>query len=153
MERIFPQGVAPLAKALVTGNRTDLSDSFNTDLQRTGLTHTVAVSGSHLVLLAGLLSLLLGGSRRGTALVLIPVSILFTMMTGCTPSIVRAAIMIILLQIAPLLAGSGTAPPPWGRPCCSFCWQTPSPSPMWGSSCPSRRWRASFCAPDASRRP
>ncbi len=89
--------------ALVTGNRTDLSDSFNTDLQRTGLTHTVAVSGSHLVLLAGLLSLLLGGSRRGTALVLIPVSILFTMMTGCTPSIVRAAIMIILLQIAPLL--------------------------------------------------
>ena len=103
VERIFPQGVAPLAKALVTGNRTDLSDSFNTDLQRTGLTHTVAVSGSHLVLLAGLLSLLLGGSRRGTALVLIPVSILFTMMTGCTPSIVRAAIMIILLQIAPLL--------------------------------------------------
>ena len=63
----------------------------------------MAVSGSHLVLLAGLLSLLLGGSRRGTALVLIPVSILFTMMTGCTPSIVRAAIMIILLQIAPLL--------------------------------------------------
>ena len=103
VERIFPQNVAPLAKALVTGNRTDLSDSFNTDLQRTGLTHTVAVSGSHLVLLAGLLSLLLGGSRRGTALVLIPVSILFTMMTGCTPSIVRAAIMIILLQIAPLL--------------------------------------------------
>ncbi len=103
VERIFPQGVAPLAKALVTGNLTDLSDSFNTDLQRTGLTHTVAVSGSHLVLLAGLLSLLLGGSRRGTALVLIPVSILFTMMTGCTPSIVRAAIMIILLQIAPLL--------------------------------------------------
>lgn len=103
VDRIFPQGVAPLAKALATGNRTDLSDTFNTDLQRTGLTHTVAVSGSHLAFLAGLLSLLLGGSRRGTALVLIPVSVLFTLMTGCTPSIVRSAIMIILLQIAPLL--------------------------------------------------
>ena len=103
VDRIFPQAVAPLAKALVTGNREDLSDSFNMELQRTGLTHTVAVSGSHLAFLAELIALLLGGSRRGTALVLIPVSILFTLMTGCTPSIIRAAIMIILLQVAPLL--------------------------------------------------
>ena len=102
VDRIFPEDAAPLAKALVTGNREDLSDAFNTDLRRTGLTHTVAVSGSHLAFLAGLLSLLLGGSRRLTALVLIPVSILFTLMTGCTPSIARAAIMIILLEIAPL---------------------------------------------------
>ena len=103
VDAIFPADTAPITKALVTGNRQDLSDSFNMDLQRTGLTHTVAVSGSHLAFLAGLLTLLLGGSRRLTALVLIPVSILFTLMTGCTPSIVRAAIMIILLQLAPLL--------------------------------------------------
>ena len=103
LDSSFPRWAAPLVKALVTGNRADISDSFDMALQRTGLTHTVAVSGSHLAFLAGLLSLLLGGSRRGTALVLIPVSVLFTMMTGCTPSIVRAAIMIILLQIAPLL--------------------------------------------------
>ena len=104
VERAFPVGAASLVKALITGNREELTDSFQTDLQRTGLTHTVAVSGSHLVFLAGLISLLLGGSRRGTALVLIPVSVLFTLMTGCTPSIVRAAIMIVLLQIAPLLS-------------------------------------------------
>ena len=103
VDSLFSDGVSPLVKALVTGNREGLSDSFQTDLQRTGLTHTVAVSGSHLAFLAGLLSLLLMGNRRRTALVLIPVSILFTLMTGCTPSIVRAAIMIILLQIAPLL--------------------------------------------------
>ena len=103
IDALFPADTAPITKALVTGNRSDLSDAFNTDLQRTGLTHTVAVSGSHLAFLAGLLSLLLGGSRRLTALVLIPVSILFTLMTGCTPSIVRAAIMIILLQAAPLV--------------------------------------------------
>lgn len=102
VERLFPKNTAPIVKALVTGNREDLSDSFTMDLQRTGLTHTVAVSGSHLAFLAGLLSLLLGGSRRLTALVLIPVSVLFALMTGATPSIVRAAIMIILLQLAPL---------------------------------------------------
>ena len=103
IQRIFPQSASPLVTALVTGNRDGLSDSFDTDLQRTGLSHTVAVSGSHLAFLAGLLALLLGGSRRLTALVLIPVSVLFTLMTGCTPSIVRAAVMIVLLQVAPLL--------------------------------------------------
>ena len=61
---LSPECGAP-GQGLVTGNRTDLSDSFNTDLQRTGLTHTVAVSGSHLVLLAGLLSLLLAAAGGG----------------------------------------------------------------------------------------
>ena len=103
LDRLFPAETAPLAKALATGNREDLTEGFNADLRRTGLSHTVAVSGSHLAFLAGLLALLLGGSRRGTALVLIPVSILFTLMAGCTPSIVRAAVMILLLQIAPVL--------------------------------------------------
>ena len=103
IDRSFPGDAAPLVKALVTGNRDSLTDPFTTSLQRTGLTHTVAVSGMHLAFLAGLISLLLGASRRLTALVLIPVSALFCLVAGCTPSVVRAAIMIVLLQLAPLL--------------------------------------------------
>ena len=75
-------------KALVTRNRDSLTDPFTTSLQRTGLSHTVAVSGMHLAFLAGLVSLLLGASRRLTALVLIPMSILFCLVAGCTPSVV-----------------------------------------------------------------
>ena len=103
IDRSFPGDAAPLVKALVTGNQDSLTDPFTTSLQRTGLTHTVAVSGMHLAFLAGLISLLLGASRRLTALVLIPVSALFCLVAGCTPSVVRAAIMIVLLQLAPLL--------------------------------------------------
>ena len=103
IDRIFLPDVAALVKAVVTGNRDNLSDSFTTSLQRTGLAHTVAVSGMHLAYLAGFLSLLLGRGSRRTALVSLPVIILFTLVAGCTPSVVRAAIMIVMLQLAPLL--------------------------------------------------
>ena len=100
---IFPEDAAPLVKAVVTGNRENLSDSFTSSLQRTGLAHAVAVSGMHLAYLAGFLFLLLGRGSRRAALVSIPVILLFTLMAGSTPSVVRAAIMLIMLQIAPLL--------------------------------------------------
>lgn len=98
----FPGDVSGLVQALVTGNRDSLTDPFTTSLQRTGLSHTVAVSGMHLAFLAGLLSMLLGKWRRLASLVTIPVTLLFTLTAGCTPSVVRAAVMILLLHIGPL---------------------------------------------------
>ena len=102
IDRSFPGDVSALVKALVTGNRDSLSDPFTSSLQRTGLSHTVAVSGMHVAFLAGALSLLLGRGRRRTALVLIPLVLLFMLVAGSTPSVVRASVMILLLEIAPL---------------------------------------------------
>ena len=103
IDRSFPADAAALVKAVVTGNRDNLSDSFTSSLQRTGLAHTVAVSGMHLAYLAGFLAALLGRGSRRTAIVSLPLIVLFTLVAGCTPSVVRAAVMIIMLQIAPLL--------------------------------------------------
>jgi len=103
IERVFPKDAAPLINAVVTGNRENLSDGFTSSLQRTGLAHTVSVSGMHLAYLAGFLALLLGRGSRRSALVSLPVIFLFTLVAGSTHSVVRAAIMIVLLQIAPLL--------------------------------------------------
>lgn len=102
ISKAFPSDVSGLVQALVTGNRDNLSDPFTTSLQRAGLSHTVAVSGMHLAFLAGLLSMLFGGWRRLASLVTIPVTVLFTLTAGCTPSVVRAAVMILLLHIGPL---------------------------------------------------
>jgi len=99
---IFPEAEGALVRALVTGNRDYLTDEFTTSLQRTGLSHTVAVSGMHLALSAGLFAMVLGRGKRSTALLTILWSLLFCAMAGNTPSVVRAAVMIILLQIAPL---------------------------------------------------
>lgn len=99
---VFPEEEGALVTALVTGTRDGLTDPFTSSLQRTGLSHTVAVSGMHLAFLAEGLSLLLGANRRRTSLVVIPVVVLFTLVTGSTPSIVRAAVMVVMLHIAPL---------------------------------------------------
>lgn len=103
IDRNFPQDTAPLVKAVVTGNRDHLSDRFTSSLQRTGLAHTVAVSGMHLAYLAGFLSLLFGRGSRRSALITLPAIALFALVAGGTPSVVRAAIMIAMLQLAPLL--------------------------------------------------
>lgn len=88
--------------AVVTGNRDRLTQSFTTSLQRTGLSHVAAVSGMHLAFLAGGLSWILGRNRRRTSVTVIPLVLLFMLVAGCTPSIVRAAVMIILLHLAPM---------------------------------------------------
>jgi len=100
---IYPEDVAALVKAVVTGNRDHLSDGFTSSLQRTGLAHTVAVSGMHLAYLAGFLALLFGRGSRRSALISLPAIALFALVAGGTPSVVRAAIMIAMLQLAPLL--------------------------------------------------
>ncbi|MEY8318324.1 DNA internalization-related competence protein ComEC/Rec2 [Oscillospiraceae bacterium 50-58] len=99
----FPEDVAGFVKALVTGNRDNLTDEFTTSLERAGLSHTVAVSGMHLAFLASLLTALLGRGRRSTALFTVLWVALFCGIAGNTPSVLRAAVMILMLQLAPLL--------------------------------------------------
>ena len=103
IDAAFPEDVAGFVRALVTGNRDNLTDEFTTSLERAGLSHTVAVSGMHLAFLASLLTALLGRGRRSTALFTILWVALFCGIAGNTPSVLRAAVMILMLQLAPLL--------------------------------------------------
>ena len=103
IEAAFPERVSGFVRALVTGNRDSLTDEFTTSLERTGLSHTVAVSGMHLAFLSGLLTTLLGRGRRSTAVLTILWVVLFCGIAGNTPSVLRAAVMILMLQAAPLL--------------------------------------------------
>lgn len=103
IDAAFPEDAAPLVRALVTGNRDNLTDEFTSSLQRTGLSHTVAVSGMHLAFLACLVTLVLGRGKRSTTVAVVVWVLLFCGVAGNTPSVLRAAVMILLLQIAPLL--------------------------------------------------
>ncbi len=99
----FPPEEAALVRAVVTGNRDSLTDEYTASLERAGLAHTVAVSGMHLAYLAGLFSLFLGRGKRSTAAMVILWTVFFCGVAGSTPSVLRAAVMILLLQLAPLL--------------------------------------------------
>ena len=110
IDAAFPPEAAPLVRALVTGNRDTLTDQFTTSLERTGLSHTVAVSGMHLAFLASMISLLMGRGKRSTALATAVCVLVFCGVAGSTPSVVRSAVMILLLQAAPLLGRERDGP-------------------------------------------
>jgi competence protein ComEC len=107
----FPADVAPLMKALLTGDTAEFSadDALSTAIRVAGLRHIIAVSGMHVAFLIGLLRLLTG-RRRITAFLGIPLILVFMAVIGFTPSIVRAGVMMILLLIAPLLRRENDPP-------------------------------------------
>lgn len=106
----FPADTAGLIQALITGDKSGLSDAQYASLKRTGLAHAVAVSGMHVAFLTGIAVQLFGARKRRTAAIAIPVLIVFALAAGATPSVVRAVIMQVLLLLAPLL-GRESDPP------------------------------------------
>ena len=103
VRRHFPQDAVPFMTALLTGDRTLLyrDGQLYSAMQRAGLMHIVAVSGMHISFLIGFLQLFLGHRRR-TALLCIPVILVFIPMAGGSPSVIRAGFMQILILLAPL---------------------------------------------------
>lgn len=100
---VFPGDTQPFMLGLLIGDTSGLYDDYELDnaLSVSGIRHVVAVSGMHLSFLYGLLVHLLG--KRRASIWGIPVIIVFTFMTGCTASVVRACVMLLLVMLAPLL--------------------------------------------------
>ena len=103
----FPsEGTAPLLKALLTGDRSGLSQDTVRVFRESGGAHLLALSGLHIGILYLLLTRLLwplGNSpraRRVRYTLIVLAAGLFTLMTGASPSIVRAFLFIFLNETA-----------------------------------------------------
>ena len=100
IDEIFPENSAPFAKALLLGDRSDISYEVNTAFKVSGISHIIAVSGLHVSILFGLLYTLMAKRRVLSCLIGIPVLILFAAVVGFSPSITRACVMQSLMLIA-----------------------------------------------------
>jgi competence protein ComEC len=90
---------------LLLGDRTDLSDEIKTAFMNTGTIHVLAVSGSHVVLVAEIIVMVVGllrFSRRPKIILVMAMLIYYMYLTGATPSVVRATIMMIVLYLGKL---------------------------------------------------
>ena len=106
----FPADVLPFAQALMLGDKSALyAQDLDIPLSTTGIMHTVAVSGLHLAFLLGFLRLFTG-NRRTTAIIGLPLMVVFVVMAGCSPSVLRAAFMTALVLFAPLLGRENDPP-------------------------------------------
>ncbi len=101
----FPQESAIL-NSLLLGVRGQMPRELYQSFANTSTLHVFAISGSHVVILAGVVVLALsagGIPRTRWILVLAPVLLLYTVMTGLQSSATRACIMAVLFWSAPLL--------------------------------------------------
>ena len=103
LEDLFPADTAPFAKALLLGDTDDLDFATTWSLKTSGVYHVVAVSGMHVSILFALVYMLCGRHRFLTALLGLPLLLLFAAIAGFSPSIVRACIMQGLMILALLV--------------------------------------------------
>jgi competence protein ComEC len=100
---LFTGDTAGFLTAILTGDKSALSEGAASDLREAGLYHILAVSGLHCSFLLGMVMVLTGRHRRRlTAAVGVPVLLFYMVLTGCTPSVVRACVMLLFLLAAPL---------------------------------------------------
>lgn len=97
-----PQDAAPFLQALITGDRSGLSLQTRDEISDAGFSHVIAVSGMHVSILVGVICFLTRRRAVLTAALGIPVILFFVLMTGASPSVIRAGVMQTLLLIAPL---------------------------------------------------
>ena len=128
----MPEDTLGFALALATGNRTALSDSVQTDMKTAGIYHALALSGMHMTTLIGTLGLLIR-QRKRLSLVGIPVCILFTLVTGGRPSLVRACVMQCILLLAPLVRREEDPPTSLGAAALVLMVQNPWCVLGWGT--------------------
>ena len=83
-------------KALLIGDRSDLTMDFEGAFSRSGLSHIMAISGQHFSLIvfnAYLLLLAVFRRKKFCSVVAILLAIAYTVFTGASPSIIRACFM------------------------------------------------------------
>lgn len=96
----FDSDTYPFAQALLLGESTALDYETQTAFRICGTRHIIAVSGLHISILYGFISLLTLKRRYLTAIVGVPLLALFAAVAGFTPSVTRACIMVCLMMIA-----------------------------------------------------
>lgn len=102
LDETFPEDTAAFAKALLLGDRTGIDYETNTDFKISGIMHIIAVSGLHVSILFSLVYVLCFKRRWLVVLIGFPTMLLFAAVAGFSPSVTRAAIMMILMMLAML---------------------------------------------------
>ncbi|MBQ6000556.1 MAG: ComEC/Rec2 family competence protein [Clostridia bacterium] len=105
-EKLAARLPSPLARAMLFGDRSALTERQQTVFERTGMSHVLTFSGMHFSSIAAALLLLLslfGFHKRQTAWVLMAVTLFLMALMGFTPSVSRAGVMLLMSCLATLL--------------------------------------------------
>lgn len=110
LKAAVPTDAVGFLQALITGDKSDLPQAVQDNISTAGFSHVIAVSGMHVSILLGVIYLLTGKNSLLSAVLGIPIIALFAVMTGGSPSVVRAGIVQSVVLIAPLLRRESDGP-------------------------------------------
>jgi len=99
LNRVIPEPQASLASGILLGIKRNISDEFMSSLQKTGLTHIIALSGFNVTIIIAIFMNLVCvylGKKKSFWLGLLFI-LAFVVMTGACSSVVRAAIFSMML--------------------------------------------------------
>jgi len=103
--RLFPDPEASLLAGILLGVDSGMTRQLRSAFQDTGTAHIIAISGFNMTIIAGLFVVVFGrllGKWRGAAAALIGI-VLYTLLVGANPAVMRAALMGGLVLIAHLI--------------------------------------------------
>lgn len=105
INRNLPKEQSAMLCGMMFGDKNEMDADDKTLFYRTGIGHVMAVSGLHLVLFCGIFSFLFDKLRFGRIkrfVLLELLMIAFAVISGLSDSIIRASLMMTILNIAPL---------------------------------------------------
>lgn len=102
----LPDKQASLAEAILLGNKNNLDNDVKTAFTNAGVSHIVVVSGMHLSILVSFvygLTYRLLKKRKLSACLSVVIILLYMTITGFSPSVVRAGVMMTVVMLSALL--------------------------------------------------
>ncbi len=111
ISRIIPAPQSGLLRAVLLGDKADLPDSLQDDFRTDGLSHLIAISGFHVAILMMMVVTIADTFLKpGQAVALtVVVLVLYALMVGLRPSVVRAVLMGVAYLIASRVLGQRNA--------------------------------------------
>lgn len=111
-ETYFPESIASLASALLFGERQILDPSLEKSYQKLGIIHLLAISGANVALYVSIIHYIgirIGMTRERMTVVLLLYLPIFVYLSGASPSVLRAAMMMFLFLFFRLISHSRLA--------------------------------------------
>ncbi len=105
LEKLFSYDADACAviKGILLGDKTDFSETLTQNFSTSGISHIAAVSGLHLSILFSVLCSLLGFfkiRKKFVSFIILPTVLIFSAVTGFSPSVCRAGIMLTMYMFA-----------------------------------------------------
>ncbi len=102
ISRLLPSPQSALLTGILLGVDNDISPEISNAFSQTGTSHIIAISGSNITIVAGLLLAVFGHltDKRIAAIMMLLGIAVYTIFVGASPSVVRAAIMAALAILA-----------------------------------------------------